>query len=53
MEQLLISISGGAGAGGTWGIKSVGVHKLLLILSAKSGVSLYIVGAEFAGNVNI
>ncbi|QJT70106.1 hypothetical protein SynMITS9220M01_093 [Synechococcus phage SynMITS9220M01] len=53
-----ISISGGAGAGGTWGSNSVGVHTDRIVgintSSAKSGVSLYVIGdAEFTGNVNI
>ena len=53
-----ISISGNTGAGGTWGIDSVGIHTIKSIgigtTTAKSGVTLFVQGdAEFTGNISV
>jgi len=54
------ALTGGAGvgAGGTWGVDSVGIHTVKAVgvgtTSAKAGVSLYVVGdAEIAGNISV
>ena len=53
-----ISISGNTGAGGTWGVTSVGIHTLknvgIATTSAKAGVALFVEGnAEFTGNISV